>query len=112
MENAFKPKATALPPVQTPDDESGAVQPSQTREETDNAATTKFASVLAVLARQAHLIGNGVSNEYLQVGSPIFFSPSDFFFFLAPRWLCLQSLLPLPCIEQGMGQYVWSCGWW
>lgn len=78
MENAFKPKATALPPVQTPDDESDAMQLSQTREEIDNAATTKFASVLAVLARQAHLIGNGVPNEYLQVGSPIFF-PSLFF---------------------------------
>lgn len=68
-ENAFKPKATALPPAQPSENEDGAVQISQTREEVDNAATTKFASVLAVLARQAHLIGNGIPNEYLQVGA-------------------------------------------
>lgn len=68
-ENAFKPKATALPPAQPSENEEGAVQISQTREEVDNAATTKFASVLAVLARQAHLIGNGIPNEYLQVGA-------------------------------------------
>jgi len=34
---------------------------------TPDAATTKFASVLVVLARQSHLIGNGVPNEYLQI---------------------------------------------
>lgn len=121
-ENAFKPKATALPPAPTSDDENGAAQLLQTREEIDNAATTKFASVLAVLARQAHLIGNGVSseylqahliengvpNEYLQVGSP-FFSPSFFFSFFSFSSLpsVVITLHPLPCVEQGMGN---MCG--
>lgn len=79
-ENAFKPKATTLPPAQTSEDGESVAQQSQTREEVDNAATTKFVSVLAVLARQAHLIGNGVPNEYLQVGAAqensLFFSLS------------------------------------
>lgn len=65
--NAFKPKAMALPPTQPSDDESVVVEQSQTQAEVDNAKTTKFASVLAVLARQAYLIGNGEPNEYLQV---------------------------------------------
>lgn len=63
-ENAFKPKVTALPPAQTPEGGDARIG-----EEVDNTATTKFASVLAVLARQAHLIGNGIPNEYLQVGT-------------------------------------------
>lgn len=104
-DNAFKPKATALPPAQTSEDEGGAAQ---TREEVDNAATTKFASVLAVLAKQAHLIGSGFPNEYLQVGTAQFFFLSFFFsFFLAPRWLCLQ-----PHFSRSLAGDVWSCGWW
>lgn len=65
-DNAFKPKATALPLTEITKDE-GISQELQIREEVDNTATTKFASVLAVLAKQARLIGNGVPNEYLQV---------------------------------------------
>ena len=33
----------------------------------DISATTKVANVLAVMTRQAHLIGNGIPNEYLKV---------------------------------------------
>lgn len=39
----------------------------------EDTATAKFASVLAVLARQAHVIGNGQPNDYLAVSDP----PSD-----------------------------------
>lgn len=37
-------------------------------EQLQNSSTTKLASILAVVARQAHLIGNGTTNEYLEVG--------------------------------------------
>lgn len=68
-DNAFKPKATALPPARAYTDEN-QVQVLLTREEAENAATTKFASVLAVLTRQAHLIGNGLPNENSHNGVP------------------------------------------
>lgn len=56
-DNAFKPKETALPPT----------QPAEEGNDVGDAATTKFASVLTVLARQSHLIGKDMPNEYLQV---------------------------------------------
>jgi peroxin-3 len=68
-DGAFKQKDMALPPVITAEnritpmrdgDEERALMES-------DAATTKFASVLAVLTRLGHLIGSGVPNEYLQV---------------------------------------------
>jgi len=71
-DGAFKQKAMALPaaiPAEsriTPihdDDDDGEEKALME----GDSATTKFASVLAVLARQGHLIGNGVPNEYLQV---------------------------------------------
>ncbi len=37
----------------------------------EDSATTKFASVLAVLARQAHLIGSGAQNEYLKASNSV-----------------------------------------
>jgi len=68
-EGAFKQKGMALPaaitaenritPMRDDDEEKALIE--------GDAAMTKFASVLAVLTRQGHLIGNGVPNEYLQV---------------------------------------------
>ncbi|CUS11477.1 unnamed protein product [Tuber aestivum] len=68
-DGAFKQKAMALPATITME---SRITPTRDGGEEkalmeDDAATTKFASVLAVLARQGHLIGNGVPNEYLQV---------------------------------------------
>ncbi|PUU80535.1 Peroxin-3 [Tuber borchii] len=71
-DGAFKQKAMALPaaisaesritPIHDDDDDGEEKALME-----GDSATTKFASVLAVLARQGHLIGNGVPNEYLQV---------------------------------------------
>lgn len=62
-DNAFKPKATALPPTQPSEEARGSGEDN----DVGDAATTKFASVLAALSRQAHSIGNDMPNEYLQV---------------------------------------------
>ncbi|RPB16003.1 Peroxin-3 [Morchella conica CCBAS932] len=62
-DNAFKLKATALPPTQPSEEARGSGEDN----DVGDAATTKFASVLAALTRQAHLIGKDMPNEYLQV---------------------------------------------
>jgi len=75
-DGAFKQKAMALPAIIPAESRITPVHDDDDGEEKalmeGDSATTKFASVLAVLARQGHLIGNGVPNEYLQVC----FSPS------------------------------------
>jgi peroxin-3 len=62
---AFKPKTSS-----TVHSQSAAEIDPNTRitEVVEDHSTAKFASVLAVLARQAHVIGNGLPNEYLAVG--------------------------------------------
>jgi len=81
-DGAFKQKAMALPAVIPADSRTTPVSDDDDGEEKalmeGDSATTKFASVLAVLARQGHLIGNGVPNEYLQVCFHHLSSPSDF----------------------------------
>jgi len=49
-------------------EESNRVQEVEEGENGEIAAiTTKVANILAVMTRQAHLIGNGIPNEYLKV---------------------------------------------
>lgn len=70
-DGAFKQKAMALPATIPAESRITPIHDDDDGEEKalteGDSATTKFASVLAVLARQGHLIGNGVPNEYLQV---------------------------------------------
>lgn len=81
-DGAFKQKAMALPAAIPAESRITPIHDDDDGEEKalmeGDSATTKFASVLAVLARQGHLIGNGVPNEYLQVRFLPFFFPSDF----------------------------------
>ena len=68
---AFAPKATTMMHAHTApgtaDEESDASVMPRIVPVVEDSATAKFASVLAVLARQAHVIGSGVGNEYLAV---------------------------------------------
>jgi peroxin-3 len=69
---AFRPKlstkqsATAPTTIGGHETDDAAVSGTQIFDDVvEDTATAKFASVLAVLARQAHVIGNGSPNEYL-----------------------------------------------
>jgi len=62
---AFKPKTSSIVHSQSAAEIDRGDVNTRITEVVEDHSTAKFASVLAVLARQAHVIGNGLPNEYL-----------------------------------------------
>ena len=70
---AFMPKDAALQVAAAAEDSDASVLATQRLTPVvEDTAAAKFASVLAVLSRQAFVIGNGAPNEYLAVSIPGF----------------------------------------